>query len=43
MIYDMNRSTNASFGEVVWYDIAGYCIDHVDIALIGMIDQFLGY
>ena len=43
MIYDMDRSTNASFGEVVWYDIAGYCIDHVDIALIGMIDQFLSY
>ena len=43
MIYDMDRSTNASFGEVVWDDIAGYRIDHVDIAFIGMIDQFLSH
>ena len=43
MIYDMDRSANASFGEVVRYDIAGYCIDHVDIALIGLIDRLLSY
>ena len=43
MIYDMDRPTNAFFGEVIWYDIAGYCFDHVDMALIGRIIQFLRY